>query len=592
MLENTHIEKDIRESFLDALVESIWQQVEDEIRNGDWFTLDIFKWLLPKSYQLFHELVEDKKSRLWELRARIGGFYDFAGSWLSEYESDIKEKDKIQIQLVLHKGIIQWLLIEIENNDYELIKSLCGAAKKLVFPDKNITFTPRQLVTQHFIVCGKMLEYLMGKKRHISSETLKLLCFDRYEDMAGRNVKFDDLVKFFIESRKDLGLRDFLREFSSTDWERNPLSGGGFGTPSFTFSGNTELDYMFIYLALLSINLSPDVKPIPFEFSGFNLKENIEKFKDIAGTIEIYDYPGSKNKLNEWLDGCDKLYEQKEEERIAVALLKKEKVSQYKDDFWEGYKSTKTFLSFCISQGYYSINDEVSEKGRFKRRKELFIDGHLSPQHIAGRDGSDISRYRDKDLLKKIISMDAEHEIKITGNITSQFNTACQWLTKEGANRENGILLFYGKSHVQTEFYNNDYFIPSWKEDRGLVFSGYYKNYPIITIYDADIEPKCVALNLQGWKDLEIRSVVLEKDIFGEINIREWTKEEINEAIHQGKIEEQDRNSAKGQCPIEYELFWSLDENVLPKQMIFSLETEANNDNDRINGGAEHTRAI
>ena len=58
------------------------------------------------------------------------------------------------------------------------------------------------------------------------------------------------------------------------------------------------------------------------------------------------------------------------------------------------------------------------------------------------------------------------------------------------------------------------------------------------------------------------------------------------------KIKEQDRNSVKGQCPIEYELFWRLDENVLPRQMIFSLKTEANNDNDRINGGAEHTKEV
>ncbi len=150
----------------------------------------------------------------------------------------------------------------------------------------------------------------------------------------------------------------------------------------------------------------------------------------------------------------------------------------------------------------------------------------------------------------------------------------------------------FGQLYIESKLYNNDHYIPSWKEDRGLVFSGYYKNYPIITIYDADIESKCVALNLQGWKGLVIRTVVLEKAIFGEINIREWTEEEINEAIRQGKIEEQDRNNVKGQCPIEYELFWRLDEKVLPRQMIFSLKTEANNDNDRINGGAEHTKKV
>ncbi len=150
----------------------------------------------------------------------------------------------------------------------------------------------------------------------------------------------------------------------------------------------------------------------------------------------------------------------------------------------------------------------------------------------------------------------------------------------------------FGQLYIESKLYNNDHYIPSWKEDRGLVFSGYYKNYPIIQIYDDKISPKCVALNLQGWKGLIIRTVVLEKDIFGEINIREWTEEEINEAIRQGKIEEQDRNNVKGQCPIEYELFWSLDENVLPRQIIFSLKTEANNDNDRINGGAEHTKEV
>jgi len=590
LLENIRIEEEIRESFLDALVESIWQHVEDEIKNGDWFTLDIFKWLLPKTYRLFIELVEDKKSRLWELRARIGGFYDFAGGWLSDYESDIKEEDKIQIQLVLHKGIIKWLLIALESNDYELINSLCEAAKRLVFPDKKITFKPQQLVTQHFILCGKILEYLMEKKPHVSSEMLNLLCSDKYDYTSGTEVKYDDLVKFFLESRQELELHDFLREFSSTDWERNPLSGGGFGTPSYTFSGNIELDYMFIYLALLSITLSQDIKPIPFEFSGYNLKEKVEKFREIAEAIEIYNYPYSKEKLNEWLDGCDGLYKLKEEERIATASLNKEKISKYKECFWEGYKSKNTFLSFCLNQGYYTINEKASEKGQYKRRKELFMDGRLSPQSIAMRDGSDISRYRDKDLLKKIINSDVEHKIEIKGSIISQFDEACRWLTKEGTNRENGILLFHGKSHVQTEFYNNDYFIPSWKEDRGLVFSGYYKNYPIIMVYEADIEPECVALNLQAWKGLQIRTKVLEEQIFGEINIREWTEEEINKAISQGKIQEKDRNSVKGQCPIEYELFWSLDEKDLPRQMIFSLKTEVDNNNDKINGGAEHTK--
>jgi len=573
LLDSANIEEDIRELFLDALVQSIWQQVRNEIRNGDWCALAVFKWLIPEAYELF----KDKESRLWELRARTGSFYDFAGSLLSEYESDIKEDDKLQIQLVLHKGIIKWLLIAIDNKDDELIKSLCEAARRLVFPDKQITFSPQRLVTQHFILCGKMLEFLMDKKPHVSPDIFKLLCFDKYDHTSGRNIKYDELVKFFIESRQN-DLRGFLHDFSETDWERNPLSGGGFGTPRYTFSGNIELDYMFIYLALLTLPFLSKIQPIAFEFWGYNLKDKIDKFEEIAHGIDIYDYPSLKEKLIGWLDGCDQLYKQEEEERIATAPLDEEIVSEYKDAFWEGYKSVKTFLSFCISRGHYSINNEVSVKRRYIHPKDIFIKGRASRQGNPHASGAELSMFYDKRLLKEIIKSDGEAQTETADNITSQLNQACQWLTKEGTTKETGILFFYGKAHIQSELYSNDYYIPSWKEDTNLVFSGYYKNYPMIEIYDPKIDPKCVAFNLQGWRGLEIRPEVLEKDIFGQINIREWTEEEINEAIEKGKIAENDRNKVKGQCPVEYELFWCLDEKVLPIQMAVSLRTAASTD--------------
>ena len=85
-------------------------------------------------------------------------------------------------------------------------------------------------------------------------------------------------------------------------------------------------------------------------------------------------------------------------------------------------------------------------------------------------------------------------------------------------------------------------------------------------------------MNLQGWKGLEIRPEVLEKDILGDVKIREWAKEEIDEAIRKKHITEEDRNSVKGQCPVEYELFWRLDEKVLPMQMVVSLKTETGTD--------------
>ncbi len=579
LLSRTSVEEDILESFLDALVESIWNQVKDEIKNGDCSALDIFIWLLPETYQLFIEFVKDKKSRLWELRGRIGSFYDFAGSLISEHESNIKEDDKLQIQIVLHKGIIKWLLIAIDNKDNELIKSLCKAAKKLVFQDKKVIFEPQRLVAQHFILCGKVLEFLMSETPKVSPNIFKLLCFDEYDHITESDINFEGLVAFFIESRK-LPLRDFLREFSSTDWEHNPLSGGGFGTPRYTFSGNIELDYMFIYIALSSMHFLREVQPIAFEFWGYNLKDKIDKFREIARGIDIYDYSGSKEKLIRWLDGCDQLYKQEKEERIATAPLDEQIVSQYKDAFWDGYKSVKTFSNFCISRGYYSVSNEVSVKHRYIQSKDIFIkeESHQGNPHA---DGADISRYYDKKFLKEIIKPDGETQTEAVDNITSLLNQAYQWLTKEGTNRENGILLFYVSSHIQSELYNNDNYIHSWKEDTNLVFSGYYKNYPMIEIYDPKIEPKCVALNLQGWKGLEVRPEVLEKDILGTINIREWTNEEIDEAIRKKEITEEDRNRVKGRCPVEYELFWRLNEKILPIQMVISLKIKDSDDNAR-----------
>ncbi|MFX0202452.1 MAG: hypothetical protein ACFFCW_40620 [Candidatus Hodarchaeota archaeon] len=571
------IEEDVIELFLYALIESVEGQVEEDIKGGDWCTLDELKWIVTDTYQLFRDLVKDKNSRLWELRARIGGFYDFAGDLLSQHQCDINKEDKTQIQLVLHKGIIKWLLIAIENENNELVNSLCEATRKMVFPD-GVVFTPKRLVTQHFILCGKMLEFLMSEPPKIFPNVFKLLCFDKYEHTAQCNIDYDDLVKFFIESRKG-DLKSFLHEFSSTDWKRNPLSGGGHGTPTYTFRGNIELDYMFIYLALLRLPFLADVQPIAFEFRGYNLKDKIYKFKAIVRGIDVYSFKDSKEKLEEWLDACDALYKQKEEERVAGTPLSHDIVSQYKDSFWKGYTSYRTFLGFCMNKGYYSINNEAGIKGSYKHDKDIYINKRRSSQSIAERDGAEISKYHDTVLLKSIINPENVDKALTTEDIVSMLDQACQWLTDECANRETGILLVCGCKLVQSELCKREDFTPSWKIDNNLIFHGlrgYYKIFPLIEIHDLDSNPKCVAFNLKDWKGIQIRSDVLDKGIFGYMNIREWTDEEINEAIHNKKIKEEDRNRVKSECLVEYELYWQLDTKNLPIQMAVLLSKDDN----------------
>ncbi|NQU35260.1 MAG: hypothetical protein HQ521_18695, partial [Bacteroidetes bacterium] len=245
LLQNNDIDEDIKISFIRSLNDSIFKQVENDIRYGDCCALVVFKWLIPEIYQLF-----DRGSTLWDFRARYGLFYESAEHLLSEYGKELDEDKINNIRLILHKGIVRWLIIAIEKGDNDLIRSLCSAAKNLVFPSKSIVFSPDNLVIQHFILCGKMLELLKGENPKISSDFFKLLFCDKYEYIFDQNIKFVDLVQFYIKNRRT-NLRSLFDEFRDTDWnEKNPISGGAFGSPRSYFSGKIEFDRMFIYLCL------------------------------------------------------------------------------------------------------------------------------------------------------------------------------------------------------------------------------------------------------------------------------------------------------------------------------------------------------
>ena len=574
ILDNNELEEDVKESFLEVLVDSVEHQVEDEIKSGDRLILGIFTWLIPSIYQLFPK--KDINPQLWELRGRVGGFYGDVSYLLSDAEYHIEEESKIQIKLTLHKGIIRWLLLAIEEQDHELIKSLCKAARELVFPEKKIVFTPSQLISQHFILCGKMIEFLMDNKKGIQPLHFKLLFVDEHDYQNNSYISFEELVKFFIESRH-IDYSHFRYEFSSTDWERDPLMGGGYGTPKHTFQGNIELDYMFLYLALSIISLlKENPKPISFEFWGYSLPDKIEKFKSIAKILNFYDFSDSKTKLKEWLDACDSLYKKEKEESIATAPLNKELISVYKNKFWEGYKSVNSFLAFCLKRKYCVVTDVSNPKTRYSRSKSSFIgENNSSIQSIGKLDGQDWAQFYDTKLLKDIMEIGTDDETSNATNIRAQLDQAGEWLIDQKTNKDTGIIVFYGNAFIESELYRSGCYEPSYESQ---IFSGYYKNFPIIKRFYKDIEPTCVAYNLEGWKGITIKNEFLEKDIWGKLEIREWSVDEINEAIAKDQIKESDRNKAKGQCPVEFELFWSLDKNSLPHKKIISLESPSPTD--------------
>ena len=563
-----NLEEEICGLFIEEITESIERQAEDDIRNGDWYVLDTFKWILPDTYKLFDKY---KGKSLWEMRARIGRFYQFSEITLSEYESEIKKEDKLQIQLTLHKGMISWLLVAIENKDDELIKALCGAERKLVFPNSKIEFTPQELITQHFVLCGKMLKYLMDKTPQIDKKTFRSLLFDEYDHRIA-NFDYNELAEFYIKNR-GRGGRGCLYEFNKIDWERNPLSGSGHGSTIYDFDGG-EFDYMFIYMALLKISDKEQIMPV--EFSCYNLKEKITNLKGIATDVGMYDFVNQRARFEKWLDDCDALYGREEEARIAEAKLDDSKVTQYKQSFREGYNEVETFLKFCIKQGYYSIDETVSVKGGHNLSKDIFIDSiSCSISSIAHPIGNKMSRQLDKELVRGILKSTQENEKETADDIESMLNKACQWLNGKGADETNGIIVYCGIADIDGKLYDNEYYVHSWRNEKEKCFSGYYKNYPIKTIRGREEVEKCVALNLQGWKGFEIRPEAIDKGALGNIDIRERTEDEIAEAIkNSSELEEKDRNKLKGRCLMEYELYCKLTEIDLPLQMEVSLKTD------------------
>ncbi len=112
-----------------------------------------------------------------------------------------------------------------------------------------------------------------------------------------------------------------------------------------------------------------------------------------------------------------------------------------------------------------------------------------------------------------------------------------------------------GPISLDRELLKNDHYITSWKKGNSKIFSGFYKNFPMIRVYEKNKQLECVAISLQDWQGLQIRPEVLEQDIYGEITIKE--------------------NANKTKCNINCELFWELNSDELPEQKIFSLDVKS-----------------
>jgi len=562
------IEEEICDLFIKEITYSIDRLADGDMKNGDWYVLDTFKWILPNIYKLFEGY---KNSTLWQERARIGRFYYYAEDILADETIKLSDEQELQIKLTIHKGIVSWLLVAMKNEDTELIKDLCRSARKLVFSGTAIIFTPNELVIQHFILCGKILKSLIDRTPPIDEKLFKSLLFDEYDHSTKYSYDYNELLDFYIENRKN-NPRDYLREFCETDWEESPLGGGRYGTPHYAFDG-TELDYVFIYLALLVISESEQERSI--EFWHYNIKDKIKNLEKAAHIIGFYDFKSKKKIFEKWMDDCDELYKEQEEQKVAEATLNPNKVSEYIDSFWAGYKGQNTFLKFCFKYSYYTIKDTASNKGRIRLPKTLFLEKTHQCDSVGRSCGSDTSKNRDTALINNIIKSAKTDNEETASNIESTLNKACQWLEEKGLSETEGIIVYCGNTYIEGELYKNEYYVPSWKNEKEKFFSGYYKNYPIKNIHNRGEIQKCIALDLREWKGIQVRGDIVDKEIFGDLSVREWSEDEITAAIKKNpELKEDDRNKLKGTCVAEYELYWQLNESNLPDQMTILLQTE------------------
>ena len=110
---------------------SVWEETKKMLRDIDYHTIELFTWIVPQMYRVIQDMRDEAKP-LREMRAQFGGFYEFAKGWLKDSRTEDAEGAN-KMRLVLHKGITEWLLIAIEEEDGELIEQLCDAGRRIVF---------------------------------------------------------------------------------------------------------------------------------------------------------------------------------------------------------------------------------------------------------------------------------------------------------------------------------------------------------------------------------------------------------------------------------------------------------------------------
>jgi len=318
--------------------------------------------------------------------------------------------------------------------------------------------------------------------------------------------------------------------------------------------------------------------------SGRITDSNIDTVSDVFGSAVKY----SCGRLKKWLKSCKEYDEAKEDKEIAEATIDKAKAEEHEKKFWEGYSRAVPFLSMCLKNGNYEIDNNVKNEWIYHLPKIALFNWKYP---ISGADGDEyglsIGHKMEKNVFKTIVEGDSA-ESKVEGGLAEAIVEAVNWMENEGCANSKSIVIVASREFPEIALSKDKDFVPSWREDvRSLGFDGFYRGFPISWLREGDEDegeengakekkPQCqkvVAVDLRGWIGLRVRKEVVTNRRFGELKIRTWTDEEINQAIKSSKLEAKDVDKAKGNCPVDVTFFWESNKDKLPKTRAFKLVT-------------------
>jgi hypothetical protein len=300
--------------------------------------------------------------------------------------------------------------------------------------------------------------------------------------------------------------------------------------------------------------------------------------------------------LKLWRDQCKASYEAKEAKEIAEAKLEAQKMKEWCKEFWEAYSVSSPVLLLCMRNGNYEIDKAAcAEKLWYPLPKIAVIDWKYP---ISGAGGDEYGRshgsYTQRQLLDKLTENMGTTTL-VEGDLSDVMSRAVGWLKSMGCDGSTGIIISMTSQGPESQLFRDDNFVPPWREDvRSMGFDGFYQGFPIVWYKKEEreakdkqmtcdpISKKVVSVDLKGWKGIKARESMAIERVFGELTIGRWTDEEIQKAITDNKLKLENR--AKGNCPVEISLHWTLSSCEPPKTMSFEIKRDQSDSNNEVKG--------